>query len=246
VSNKPIQSTTIAPNPAGTMQIPALIIFCLLLDIGLGLAYLGNYIAGQPFYPKITDILNLDGEDSLSAWYSSTKFFCVGVLGLIYAVEKYDRKSFPTLLLFGLPAIFLFFSIDEAVQIHEWLGVKSDHFLPHGTRKATYFDQTGIWMFLFGVPFLIAFLWLIFLIRKHFTENSGSFKKVAVGMLILLAGAIGIETITNFVPYDTIWDTLQVLFEELLEMLGATVIFWGMYEMTIEYLPYKQLRHSGN
>lgn len=218
------------------MRIPLPLAICFLLDVGLGLAYLGNYFVGAPS-GMLTSFLDLDGEDSVSAWYSSTKFFCIFIMGLIYARANRDPENTSTYLLFGLPAIFLFFSIDESIQMHEWLGAKTDYLLPAGTREGTIFSSTGIWMFIFGIPLLVVFSWLVYSIRDHLAENRRGFNKVIVGMAILLLGALGIEIATNFVRSNTFGNILQVFVEEGLEMLGATVIFWGMYDMVVKYLP---------
>ena len=219
------------------MRISKQIGIFFALDATLSLAYLGNYFAGEPHW-LVSIMLDLDGEDSVCAWYSSIKFFCIFLLGLLFASKKYNPKNTSTYLLFGLPAIFLFFSIDESVMIHEWLGLFSDRFLPEGTRKATIFHETGIWMFVLGIPFLIVFSWLAYLTKSHFAEYPGSLTKIVTGMMILLLGALGIETVGNFEDGSAIVYMLQVFFEESFEMLGATIMLWGMYETTVEYLPF--------
>ena len=211
-------------------HLPFVIVVCFIIDLGLCSAYFINDLIGRP-YVKMAAILDLDGEDSLSAWYSTVKFFCIFILGFIFAyynINK-DNRSF---LLFFFPVIFLLMSIDESVQIHEWLGVRSDILLPDGSRHETPFQTTGIWMFLFGLPFLALFLLWAYSIKYYFDKPS-SFKRLIVGMITMLSGALGFELLSNFVE-NTLYITM---FEEGLEMIGATIILWSVYDMTVEYLP---------
>ena len=62
-------------------------------------------------------------------------------------------------------------SIDESVQIHEWLGAQSDILFAGGNRVGTAFENSGIWMFLFGLPFLAIFLLWAYSIKQFFSEK---------------------------------------------------------------------------
>lgn len=203
------------------------------VDAGLCIAYVLNYLAGQPF-GKITSLLDLDGETSLANWYSSTKYFCAFVLSALFACRKYRHGS-RALSLILLAGIFLLMSIDESVQIHEWLGLKSDVLLPEGSRRATLFKRTGVWMYLFGLSFLAGFLLLACSLKTHFSENPSRFRKLVIGMLIMLTGALGVETLSNFVERGLL--IAEVVLEEGLEMIGATVMLWAAYDMAMEHMP---------
>ena len=217
-----------------SIKLPSLIKIFFLIDLGLCIAYAVNYLAGQS-YSKLTSLLNLDGEASLAAWYSSVQLFCIFIFSAVFSYHKIDRTK-KSYLLIGLPVIFLLMSIDETVQIHEWLGEKSDFLLPGGSRNGTVFQETGIWMFLFGLPFLALFLIWVYVIREYLADKPASFIKLITGMMILLAGALGIELLSNFSVEANHYVT-EVIFEEGLEMIGATVILWAVYEMAIEYIP---------
>jgi hypothetical protein len=72
---------------------------------------------------------------------------------------------------------------------------------------------------------------LILSIRSYFRRAPGAFVKIFVGMAISLAGALGIETLSNFVDFDSVSGIIQVTAEELCEMGGGTIILWGSYEL---------------
>lgn len=218
-------------------SMPSIIAILLLIDVGLGLAYVGHYYFVGDVSLKLTNLLDLNGERSLCMWYSSTKLFCISLLGLLYASGKSEPKNNSTYLLFGLPAIFLFLSMDETLQFHEWLAHRADLLLSEGTREGTIFSRTGIWMFVLGIPFALFFAWLMYSVRGYLTESVASLRKIAAGMAMFLLGALGIETGSNFVNHDTFEFILQVLMEEQLEMLGATVMLWGMYGLAATSSP---------
>ena len=218
---------------SSSKRLPRLVMIFFLIDIGLCVAYVINDLIGKT-HSKLTDILNLDAESSLSAWYSSTQFFCIFILSAIFSYHRI-RKNRKSLLLIVLPIMFLLMSIDECVQIHEWLGAKSDILFPSGSRKGTFFQYTGIWMFVFGLPFLIFFLLLAHSLKQHISDKASSLKKLVIGMAIMLAGALGFELLSNFVA-ARFW-FIEVTFEEGLEMIGATVMLWAVYDMAIDYIP---------
>ena len=133
------------------LRVPIPILALLAIDIGFGVAYLLIYVAAQPTF--LTPLLNLDVESNLPTWYSSIQWFCVAGLLAIFAIRNFSfsqKRSWPLL---ALPVVFLGLSLDEVAMIHERIGIRSDAFLPGGSRANTLFIKTGIWMFLLGVPF---------------------------------------------------------------------------------------------
>ena len=200
-----------------------------------------NNLIDEPF-DKVTALLDLDGEKSFSSWYSSTQFFCIFLLWFFFCYKKLvdNRKSYP---LFLLPLIFLLMSIDESVQIHEWLGVRSDALIDGGTRAGSSFPITGIWMFIIGLPFLILFLMFTHSIRHHFIDKLSSFKLMVAGMIIMLSGALGMEVLSNYVENQLL--VVAVIVEEGLEMAGATVMLWAAYNMLQEYIPHADENGGG-
>lgn len=212
-------------------NMPFLIIILFMIDIMLCLFYLLDHLAGSPFW-KLSIIVNLDGEDSVSTWYSSVQLFCISALSAIFVYINY-KKNFKNTLLVIMPIIFLLMSIDEIVQVHEWLGHKSDVLLPDGTRDNTSFSNTGVWIFVIGIPFLGFFLVWAYAIKDILLENMHNLKKIVIGMCILLFGALGMEYFTNYNGDNFI--VFVVMLEEGFEMIGATTILWATYSMSSEY-----------
>jgi hypothetical protein len=212
------------------IRIPPFVVILFMFDLALGVAYLGNYLAGKPF-AGLNQLLDLNREANLPSWYSSIQWFCVAILLGLFAQANFSVTQRKSWLLAVLPLLFLALSVDEIAQIHEKLGRKSDLLLSGGSRQNTLFYRTGIWMFVVGVPFLIFFVALIFSIRTYFRRTPAVLAKIVLGMAVMLTGATGIEILYNFVPPNSAYTVLEVFAEELCEMLGATIVLWGSYEL---------------
>jgi hypothetical protein len=212
-------------------RIPPAILIFLVIDLALGLAYVVNYLAGQPFRP-LTRLLDLNGECNLQSWYSSMQWLCVAILQGIFAYRNFSRSSRRSWLLVALALLFLAFSVDEVAQIHEGLGKRMDMMLPGGTRKNTPFSHSGIWMLVIGGPFIIFFAWLAYSVRGYFWRAPGAYVKLVLGMALFLTGAIGIEALSNLVVPGSAFDILENFVEEVVcEMIGSTIVLWGSYEL---------------
>jgi hypothetical protein len=213
-------------------NIPPVVRIFLCLDIILCLTFVTNYLLGQPF-SKPTALLDLNGENSLPAWYSSMQFFFIFLLAAIFVHHRF-RLQGRHLSLVGLPALFLLMSIDESVMIHEYLGRRSDVLLAGGSRDGTMFQETGIWALVIGIPFLILFfLWLRSV--KRYIAMPSAVSKLAIGIGIMLGGALGCEFLSNFLGESL--RIAELVCEEGFEMIGATVMLWAVYDMAEEYLP---------
>jgi hypothetical protein len=205
----------------------------IAIDIALGVAYLLTYLAGQPRF--LTPFLDLNRENNLPTWYSSVQWFCVaGLLG-IFAISSFSFSHKKSWLLLTLPLVFLGLSLDEIATIHERVGWWSDALLQGGSRQNSLFTRTGVWMFLLGAPFAVLFVGLVVSIRSYFRQTPGVLTKLCLGMVLTLTGALGIETLSNFVTPGSASAVLLILAEELCELLGSTIVLWGGYELLAEH-----------
>jgi hypothetical protein len=186
---------------------------------------------------RVRGILNMDSEKGIATWFSAIQFFCIAATGMLYTRYQVQRNNPHSWLLLALPAGFLFFSIDEIIQLHEGIGGVLDILLPGRCRTNTIFKETGIWMFALGIPFLLLFLYWIYAIRSYFVGKKVAFFKIVGGMLIFLFGALFCEGLSNFVEKRSVGLFLAILFEETLELLGSTTIFWGVYDLAKPWFP---------
>lgn len=216
-------------------KAPPLILSFFVADAVLALLYLINWKLGQPF-DKITVLLDLDGEANLPTWYSSIQLFLTACFFGVFAYRKVSKKEKVSWLLLVWPLVFVFLSLDETAQIHEWLGRWSDVILPGGTREHTLFWSTGIWMFLLGVPFFVFMLGLILGTGAYLSgRGRAAITLFFTGLLMFVGAVAGIEFIANLVQNGSTGQILEIFFEDLVEMIGETFFLWGAYEMLRSY-----------
>jgi hypothetical protein len=209
----------------------------VVVDLSLVAAYFGHVAVGQPTF-KVRELLDLNSESSLAVWYSSVKLFAVALVTGLFAValaRVSGRETRPVgaYMLGVLALMVLAMSIDEIVQLHEWVSARSDALLPEGTRDSTAFRHTGIWTFVVGIPAAVAFAFVLRGARSEFRPEDTRFWQFAGGLFLLLLGALGVETLSN--AADDIESTafkVMVGFEEGLELLGATLMFAGIVGRT--------------
>lgn len=222
-------------------KIPGIILLLFAIDLLLAIVYMANRFAGEPFY-KLAILFDLNGEGNIPAWYSSIKLFMIsaGSLFLLVKNGRKDHKHSWSLYLF--PLLFLVMSIDEISQIHEWIGGKSDFLLPGGSRANTIFPHTGIWMFLIGIPAICLAIYLLSIFKATIKGRKVTFAKLFLGTTIFLLSATGTEILSNFVQSNAFWLTIQAVAEETGEMIGTTIILYGLYEL----LCFNRLRFEFN
>jgi len=214
------------------IELPVLIQILIFTDISLCILFLGDYAIGQPSY-KLSDLVNLDSELSVANWYSSIKFFCMFLFtAIIWYYNSNKHNTSISLALF--PLIFLAMSVDESAHVHEYLGWQLDALMPEGSRENTLFSVTGIWMLAIGIPFILLFFWVIYSIRDFLKNSSYSFKRTVIGITVLLGGALGVESLSNFVEGGLL--IIQITVEEGMEMIGLSILIWSVYDLSMENL----------
>jgi hypothetical protein len=189
--------------------------------------YLGNFLIGGPI-SVISVAFDLDGEGSISAWFSSIQLFVVSALFGLLLYRKAHRIDQRAFFLGSLTAAFLVLSLDEYIQIHEHLGILTDALLPGGDRENTAFRNTGIWMFVIGVPAGAVLVWLAFSVRDYFRAAPTSLAWFFCGMAVWLGGALGLEAIGNLFERGSLAYALEVSGEEWMEMAGVSMMVWSL------------------
>jgi hypothetical protein len=208
-------------NRAGPLAVPRFVWVLFAIDAALGAAYLADWAVGHPS-ETFAHLVDLDGERNLPTWYASTLWFSAAAI-LFGVADRYaTRSSIRSWTLWLLPALYLAFSMDETIQVHEAVGTFSDVLLPGGTRDATVVHVTGVYGLVVGVPFLIAFGLLILSARPYLRRPPGALTKVVIGMVLMMTGAVGFEFLSNFVVEGSLPAILEIYVEESLEMIGAT------------------------
>jgi len=215
-------------------RVPPLILGFLACDFALAISYLGNWALNQPSR-RITFLIDLNAEANLPAWYSSIQLFLVAVLLAFFVYAEFDKRSLLSWTLPVWPLVFVALSIDEIVQMHEWLGGQSDRWLPGRSRENITFRSTGIWMFLIGIPFFFFMVGLILSLKKYLRGKSDVIHMFWAALIVYIGSAAGIEILSNFVPKEGAVHIIQVFCEELGEMIGGTLFLWAAYKLLCSY-----------
>lgn len=198
-----------------------------LCDAGILLAWaafaalLGAHLANHALFDGDVWNLNPGTEGNSWTWASSVAVFAAGFVALLRAIVVDERRA-----TFGwLAGALMFFSLDDAVEIHEQIGTGI------GTRlleSAPGYLQNRVWLVLY-VPLLV--LVAVTLWRESRGPDRPR-RTLGLGLLLLVAAivseALGVVT----KPLDRRgihWpDILRIGIEEGVELAGWIVVAAGL------------------
>jgi len=200
----------------------------LLADGLLVLLYLLSQRIFVGRHPALAHMFDLDGEGNAAAWFASSQLLLVAALSLLCALQVEDRALRHFYALLG--AAFVFFSADEAAMIHEPL----TFFLrEHSVTAPLPGPDHVTWMF----PYLAVMIALFVLMRKglvRFLRSSTGRTAFLAGAALFIVGGMAIEVVGYYVLVHFAIDyygrggTLQVTLEESCELLGVTLMAYGL------------------
>ena len=211
--------------------MPTVIRALFLVDIGLALAYLVWFSIGHPS-STISDLLDLNEERNIPTWYASMQLFLAALLLGIVASRVIDPRRARTWLVALVPVVIGLMSMEEVATFHERVGELLDVLLPAHSRAGTAVSQTGLWVAIIGIPAMVIIAIVLRLVLPVLPTRRGSVL-LAIGLTLLLLGAVGIETLANLVAPESFGAIVQVSVEEFLEFAGATLIVWGSLDMVL-------------
>lgn len=223
---------------AGPRRIPLLIALLFAADLILALVAVVDYSAGHPF-PRLSNLFNLDTESTIPTWFASMQWFCAGAMFALFATHAWLSRMRGALCIAAIAFACLSFSVDEIAEIHERLGSAADALMSGGTRHGTALWSTGLWPFVIGIP-VIAMLAVVVRGTRHIflARAPRALALLIVGFVVMFTGALVVELAANLLqagaPHGG-WFTAQVVVEELLEMLGVTLITWSAASLLQAY-----------
>ena len=198
------------------------------LDLLMGGLYFISRRAKDVIPRPLLNFFDLNGETNLPSWFSAGQLALIGGLLAAFAATQLRRKARPAWSVMLAGGVFLFMSLDEVTSLHENFGYWLDKF-QH--RRDTIFVETGFWMLICAPLFLIAIGRLAVGARRYLRERRAIAVKFAAGIAIYLLAAAGVEALSNFATPHGAAARALVLLEEMGEMLGATMILWGVWEL---------------
>jgi len=167
--------------------------------------------------------LDLDRECNFTTWFSSAQAALVAFAAFMLA-SKNGRRGW-LLLAIG----FLYFSIDELCQLHEWFGTMlSQEGFRIGSLGAPY-----PWVVVLGPIFLIYAIGMFRFLWRELREVPRLGTMMIVGMLAMAASlpleALGGE-LQGSAPRPP---RLEVIAEETLESLGGTMMLYVLLSLLL-------------
>jgi hypothetical protein len=164
-------------------------------------------------------ITYVDGEANLPTWYSSGLLLVAAAIHAVVALVAQRREDRWARHWWALAILFVALSLDEAAMIHE---------LPIDRLREA-FDASGILYEAWVVPGAL----VAGVVALSFARFLKALRPpIAAGYLLagalFVAGAIGVEMVTAVIAdgrgRDTLMYVAAVSVEELLEMIGVTVL----------------------
>jgi hypothetical protein len=202
----------------------------ILFELFLIAIYALDTLLGRPTEP-ISELFDLDGEANLPAWFSSAQLLAVSFFFFFRARQCDPAHGRSPLLFWIVGAVFIFLSADEGAVIHE----KITPALTRFSWVPRFRGDHGVWIFVYGLAGVALFLTL----RRHLIALWNDHRRETYLMVVGLCfwlGAVGLE----IVVYQFLGATrtprlypIEVAFEELFEMVGASVILYAAVLMVL-------------
>ncbi len=198
-----------------------LLMIILFLEIAniIGLVYYFN----DTNIKWLFNLFNIRTEGNIPAYYSSVTILIASfLLGFISFFRKANGLSY--FLWLVLSIIFLYLSVDEAVQLHERVGVLFE-------KK---FSFTGYLYWAWVIPYGILFiLFSVVYFFKFLPQLPKKFVRLfIVSGAIYVIGAIGVEMIgaKNYSSsnFSEVVNAICYSIEEFLEMLGIALFIYSL------------------
>jgi hypothetical protein len=215
------------PDASAARDAKRLLLGLIVLELILVSIYVFDSFVDHPI-ATVGTVFDLDADLSIPAWFSSVQLFVIALVLLLKA-RRTDRGLRPSRWFFLIAGIgFAFLSADEGARIHEelnWVLEEREYsWLP------TFRYGHGIWIFVYAVPAVALLVALRRDLEAVWNLHPSAARMIAAGIGIIVLGGVGLE----IVAYQYLGATqtprlypIEVAFEELFEMAGASVVLYG-------------------
>lgn len=161
----------------------------ILLEICFLFIYRLDFILEHPSW-ILQVLFDFDGEANIPTWFSSAQLFAIGLTFFFVSRSSQKAKTGNRCFYTALGLVFMALSLDETAMIHDRINIvltRFDFLWRFNSRDA------GIW-----IPFYI-FPMVVFCLYFHrnfvdlFKTHRKEFLLISGGMILCLAGCIGLE-----------------------------------------------------
>jgi len=196
-------------------------LLALLTVAGIAAEYSRNILGSKS---PLIGLFSLTEEKNFPTWWSSFLLLaCSLVLGAIAATKSRAAGEFRRHWV-GLAAIFCYLSIDEFVEIHEWLSSVPGLNDLHGVLYYGWVVPASVFVLAFGLSYL----------KFLFHLPTSTRVKVALAGAVFVGGALGVELVLggwteNHDEGDFVWCMIGLV-QEAMEMMGSSLFLYALLE----------------
>ncbi len=196
-----------------------------------------KYFSGHDSLFGFTHEFNLNNENNIPTWYSSSALLlCAALLGLIGLQSKQVGECYAIHWLV-LSFVFLCLSVDEAASLHEMVGTRvTEAFRPKGHFYLGGFLYYGwvipgmLFVLIVGLSFGRFLLHLSMPIRRLFL----------LAGFVYVGGALGVEMLESYAFYmsrdiTAFHSLILITIEEGMEMLGILIFLYALCSYMANY-----------
>jgi len=161
----------------------------------------------------IRSLFNLDGEGTIPSWFSTIQLFSLFALSLIYSLRienKHLRRFY-----YLLSLIFLFFSADETIMMHETI---AKSFVTRGFHS---------WILIYPV-IMIIFGVIFFKGLSAFLNEKEGLTIFIIGAGLFAAGGVGWEMWGYYLETESVLYKIEVVLEESFELFGESIMLYAL------------------
>jgi hypothetical protein len=173
--------------------------------------------------------LDLDRECNFTTWLASMQCALIGFVALLLAFQSARREW---LLVMGG---FLYLSMDELCQVHEWVGVQ----IAQSGFRIGALGPPYPWVIVFGPLFLLYAVGVARFLHRQLASERG-LRRRALLALALMGSSLPLEALGGELQGDAPRPPrLEVIAEESFETLGGTLFLYVLLTLLV-------LRSSGS
>ena len=254
-SHDPAARPAPAEPPVPSSKVPWFIKLLLLIDVALGVAYVGNYVLFTHVLPEeytlqldpsdatrsvtfrfdfSSRLFDLDSEQNLPTWYSSIKLLAIAVLLTCFA-QHMRKRGIGRATLWMAAAVFFVLSLDEYAQIHECVGSRARDFFRAWPVTADVSWSLRVWVMVFVPPLLAAIALIWRGLRPFIVGRPQVARRFLLGFGVFVFSAAGIELTYHLMSPDSVGVYVEILLEEVGEMIGVTLMLWAAYALLVSH-----------
>jgi hypothetical protein len=210
-----------------------ILIRLFFIDLFFIVVHLVSVNIGLPealVFATVKILFNLNGEHNIPAWFSASQLVLLAFLALVRSDQLNDRdqdKQTLRRLYLLMGGVFLFFSLDEIISIHESL---TELLIHHGINSP-FFEGNGAWIFVYPAVFFVV-LWFLRGGLIDFLKETPGRRAYLLGAAVFVLGGIVFETLGYYLDDFGLKEThvkrLEVVLEEGCELLGQSTMVYAL------------------